>query len=170
MSGPRKYQDLIADTHRYKAGLYEFFLDLEAWREFRAAFPLTWTKVRFEDANHAHIPQERGIYAFTLALEPSDLPGHGYILYVGITGDDSRGTLQSRYSQYLGHLRRQDGRPKVYYMLERWRGDLFFSFIPIPDRSLSLAKLESALLSAVKPPVNQRDLEARASNAMRAAF
>lgn len=170
LNGNRKFQDLVSDTDRYKASLYKFYLDLKAWRQFQSAFPLSWTRLRFDAVNRRQIPKERGIYAFTVALEPSSLPDHGYILYMGITGDDSGGTLNSRYSQYLGDLRRLDGRPKVYYMLERWKDDLFFSFVPIPDRRMSLKKLETAFLTAIKPPVNERDLEARISNSRRAAF
>lgn len=166
----RKFQDLVFDTDRYKASLHQFYLDLKAWRQFEFTYPLTWTKLRFDPSNRRQIPKERGIYAFTVALTPSSLPEHGYILYMGITGDDSGGTLNSRYAQYLGDLRRQDGRPKVYYMLERWKDDLFFNFVPVPDRRMSLRKIENAFLSAIRPPVNERDLEARISNARRAAF
>jgi len=170
LSTINKFQDLLADTDRYKASLYQFYLDLNAWRQFQSTMKLGWTRLRFEAGNRRQIPKERGIYAFSVALDPSNLPDHGYILYMGITGDDSAGTLHSRYAQYLGDLRRRNGRPKVYLMLERWRGDLFFSFVPIPDRRMSLSKLERAFLSAVNPPVNERDFEASISNARRAAF
>lgn len=165
-----KLCDVIADTDRYKASLYQFCLDLKAWRQFRSKFQLSWTKLRFEVGNQPMVPKERGIYAFTLALDPSALPEHGYILYMGITGDSSAGTLNSRYAQYLGDLKRHDGRPKVYNVLRRWQGDLFFSFVPIPDRRISLRKIESEFLSAVNPPINERDFHARISNARRAAF
>lgn len=165
-----KLCDVIADTDRYKANLYQFCLDLKAWRQFRSKFQLSWTKLRFEVGSQVMIPKVRGIYAFTLALDSSTLPDHGYILYMGITGDSSHGTLNTRFGQYLGDLKRHDGRPKVYNVLMRWKDDLFFSFVPIPDRRISLRKLESEFLSAVNPPINERDFEARISNYRRAAF
>lgn len=55
-------------------------------------------------------------------------------------------------------------------MLERWEGDLFFSFVPIPDKRMSLSKIETAFLSAIRPPVNERDFEANISHTRRAAF
>lgn len=83
---------------------------------------MAWTRFRFTKGNRTFIPKERGIYVFTVALDPAPLPDHGYILYMGITGDDSESNLYKRYSQYLGTQKR----PRVYNMLERWEGDLFF--------------------------------------------
>lgn len=165
-----KLHDLIADTDRYKASLYQFYLDLEAWRSFKSKYPLSWNKVKFDNSTRTTIPKERGIYAFTLAWDTSDLPHHGYILYLGITGDDSKANLHTRYAQYLNDLRRADKRPKVYYMLEKWKGDLFFNFVPIPDKRLSLRKIEKEFLSAIQPPINLRDMTIRVSDARRAAF
>lgn len=165
-----KLNDLIADTDRYKASLYQFYLDLEAWRCFKSKFPLSWNKVKFNSSARTIIPKERGIYAFTLSWDTSDLPNHGYILYLGITGDDSTANLHSRFGQYLSELRRADKRPRVYYMLEKWKDDLFFNFVPIPDKRMSLKKIETEFLSAIQPPINIRDMTISVSNARRAAF
>lgn len=165
-----KYQDLIVDTNYYKANCWSFFLDLQAWRKFQVNYPLNWTRLKFEENNYTIIPQVRGIYVFTLALETGLLPEHGYILYMGITGDKSKATLRSRFNQYVADYKKKKGRPKVYNFLERWKGDLYFSFVPIPDNRKSLSKLEKNFLSAVIPPVNERDITARISSARRAAF
>ncbi|HCJ0624841.1 Uncharacterised protein [Klebsiella variicola] len=162
--------DLIADIDHHKSNCWSIYLDLKKWRDFNSTYPLRWSRFRFEIKNKGLIPKERGIYAFSIALEPSSLPEHGYILYMGITGDDSGGNLYKRYNQYLGYFKRKDGRPKVYNMLKRWEGDLFFSFVPIPDKRMSLSKLETEFLTAIRPPVNEKDFEARISNARRAAF
>ncbi len=160
------YNDLLANTDHHKANLWSVYLDLMKWREFQATCPMTWTRFRFTSGNRPLIPKERGIYVFTVALDPAPLPEHGYILYMGITGDDSGSNLYKRYGQYLGLQKR----PRVYNMLERWKGDLFFSFVPIPDKRMSLSKIETAFLSAIRPPVNDRDFEASVSHARRAAF
>lgn len=160
------YNDLLANTDHHKANLWSVYLDLMKWREFQATCPMTWTRFRFTRGNRPLIPKERGIYVFTVALDPAPLPEHGYILYMGITGDDSGSNLYKRYGQYLGRQKR----PRVYNMLERWKGDLFFSFVPIPDKRMSLSKIETAFLSAIRPPVNDRDFEASVSHARRAAF
>ncbi|ELQ6169870.1 hypothetical protein [Cronobacter dublinensis] len=165
-----KFQDLITNTDYYKANCWSFFLDLKAWRNFQVNCPLRWTRIKFDKCNHGNIPKTRGIYVFTIALESSIMPEHGYILYMGITGDKSSATLYSRFDQYYKDYIKKKGRPKVYNFLERWKDDLYFSFVSIPDQRRSLAKIEQSFLSAIIPPVNERDIEAQISNARRAAF
>ncbi len=164
------HSDLVNQTKRYKGDLHEFSLSMAQWRKFKTRYKLDWQKTRFEEANHVHIPKERGIYAFTVELSPGKLPHHGYILYIGITGDTSAATLNSRYRQYVANLKKEDGRPAVFFMLKNWSGDLFFNYVPLARSSVDLAKIEKSLLSAVIPPVNKRDIEATITAAKAAAF
>lgn len=165
-----KYVDIVADSKEFKLYNNNFYVDMKRWKTFKTTTKLDWKRIRFEKANQIKIPKERGIYAFTLLLDTEDLPIHGYILYMGITGDDSAADLHSRYGQYLADARRMNKRPKVCAMLSKWDGDLFFNFVPIPDKRISLAKLERSFLSAVVPPVNETDIEASISAARRAAW
>jgi hypothetical protein len=165
-----KHHDLVNFTKKYKGELHEFFLDLKRWRKFKTRHKLNWQKARFGDASHASIPKERGIYVFTMELAPGKLPLHGYILYVGITGDNSDANLHKRYAQYLGNLRNEDGRPAVYYMLKNWADDLFFNFVPLTDQNIDLEKMEKSFIDAVIPPINKRDFDADVMAAKAAAF
>lgn len=167
---PGKHHDLVDFTKRYKAELHGFFLDLRKWRDFKTRYKLDWQKIRFDEASHGSVPHDRGIYIFTVELSPTKLPAHGYILYVGITGDDSDANLYKRYAQYLRHLKNQDGRPAVYYMLDNWAGDLFFHFVSIPNTAVDLSRIEKSIINAVIPPVNKRDMEATIASAKAAAF
>lgn len=167
---PARRSDIFDLTAKYKAGERRFFLDMERWRNFRTRYRLDWQKTRFEAANLATVPEVRGIYAFTLELAPSKLPSHGYILYVGITGDKSAANLRKRCAQYLRHLRDKTGRPRVLNMLHTWQSDLFFNFVPLPNSSIDLAKIERAMLDAIVPPVNDRDMSAEITAARKAAF
>lgn len=164
------FNDLIADVDHHKANLWSVYLDLKKWREFQSSSDLCWIRHKFNGSNKKYIPKERGIYVFTIALDSSLLPEHGYILYMGITGHEGNSNLYKRYNQYLGDLNRKSGRPKVYNMLARWNGDLFFSYVPIQDKRISLKKIETDFLSAIRPPVNERDFKANISSAKRAAF
>ncbi len=164
------HSDLVNQTKKYKGELHEFSLSMTQWRKFKTKYKLTWHKTRFEEANQVHIPKERGIYAFTVELSPSKLPQHGYILYVGIAGDTSAATLHSRYRQYVANLKKEDGRPAVFFMLKNWSGDLFFNYVPLAGSSVDLGKMEKSLLSAVIPPVNKRDIAATITAAKAAAF
>lgn len=157
-------------TKKYKSGLHSFFLDAKRWRSFKTRFRLDWKKERFDQSALAGIPQERGIYAFTLELTGLKLPPHGYILYVGIAGDTSGSNLQKRYRQYLQELRSESGRPAVFYMMRNWPDDLFFNFVALPNKKVDLAKLERAFINSVMPPVNKRDFEAKIAAVRQAKF
>lgn len=167
---PGKHHDLVDFTKRYKAELHGFFLDLRKWRDFKTRYKLNWQKIRFDEASHNSVPHDRGIYIFTIELSPTKLPAHGYILYVGITGNDSDANLHQRYAQYLRHLKNLDGRPAVYYMLDNWAGDLFFHFVSIPSIAVDLSRIEASIINAVIPPVNKRDMEATIASAKAATF
>ncbi len=167
---PGKHHDLVNFTKKYKSNLHSFFLDMASWKRFKTKFKLVWDKTRFDVAGRAKVPQERGIYAFTVELVPTKLPPHGYILYVGITGDDSNANLQKRYNQYLRNLQNEDGRPAVYYMMKNFKNHLFFNFVALPDKAVDLGKMETAFINSVMPPVNKRDLDASIGAAKAAAF
>src|SRR3982074_2233001 len=104
-----KHPDLVNFTKKYKGEVHSFYLNMKDWRKFRSKYKLDWKKIRFMESNQSQVPEERGIYAFTLELSPTKLPPHGYILYVGITGNKSGSNLNIRYRQYVGHLRNRDG-------------------------------------------------------------
>ena len=165
-----RQHDIVNFTKKYKGDLYEFFLDLKRWRKFKTRHNLTWQKLSFGEATRAFVPKERGIYAFTVELAPSKLPMHGYILYMGITGDTSGANLYKRYAQYLRQMKNKDGRPRVSMFLENWADDLFFNFVPLPNPRVDLAKLERDFLNAVIPPINIKDFSAEITAVRAAAF
>ena len=165
-----KHHDLVDFTKKYKGATHEFFLDLNGWRKFKTRHKLDWQKKPFAEASKPEIPEERGIYVFTAELPGAKLPSHGYILYMGITGDTSDANLKKRFNQYLLHLKNEDGRPAVYFMLKNWERDLQFNFAPLPNKSIDLAKIERAFLEALVPPVNKKDLGAEITAVKAAAF
>jgi hypothetical protein len=155
-----KYYDVVNFSRKYKAGMRSLFLDLKRWRKFTTRYRLDWEKARFTPENQDAIPKQRGIYVFTAELSPAKLPPHGYILYVGIAGDKSAGTLYKRYGQYLREGKEANNRPAIVYMLKNWEKDLFFNFVPLPKTSIDLARMESAFINAIIPPFNERDVNA----------
>lgn len=165
-----KYHDIVDSVKDFKLYHNKFYVDMRRWKTFQSRVKLDWKRIRFEQGNRVKIPKERGIYAFTVLLDSTDLPIHAYILYMGITGDNSGADLHSRYGQYLADARSMNKRPKVCAMLEMWKGDLFFNFVPIPNKRVSLSKLERSFLSAVVPPVNEADIDAKVSGKRKAAW
>ena len=165
-----RHHDLVNHTKKFKGELHSFFLDLKSWRKFKCKWKLVWQKVPFGEENHSLVPKVRGIYVFTAELSPSKFPIHGYMLYVGITGDYGKQNLYMRYGDYLSHLKNEDGRPAIFYMLDNWSGDLFFNFAPLPDAKIDLALIERRFINTVIPPINKRDLDATIRASKAAAF
>ena len=165
-----KIFDIVDATKRYKAEKYEFFLSMKSWKKFRTRYKLTWSKERFIEGGHTVIPDERGIYFFTIELSPSKLPSHGYILYIGEAGQDSQNTLRRRYVQYVREWKGGRGRPAVKFMIDNWMGDLFFNVASLPDTKVDLKQLETSLLNALIPPINKRDFDAEIMAPRAAAF
>jgi len=165
-----KFHDLIDRRDRYIAGLHGFFLDIRSWRNFVSATPLQWQRIKFWPSAKDNVPEQRGLYVFTVEAEGLQLPTHGYILYVGIAGNTSAANLRKRYAQYVRNLVNEDGRPRVFLMLSKWRDDLFFNFVPITDVAVDLAEIERSFLNAVRPPVNIADFDADIGDPRKADF
>lgn len=166
-----KFHDLVNMTKKYKGEAHEFFLDFGSWKTFKAKHKLVWERVPFIPGSKVLVPKERGIYVFTALAGDDQFPIHGYLLYVGITGDgDSQSNLRTRYGQYERQLKNEDGRPAVYYMMANWRDDLMFNFVKIPDPKIDLGEMESDFINAVMPPVNKRDFEAMHAAVRQSAF
>lgn len=162
--------DLTAATKAYKGELERFYLNLSDWRKFKSRHALNWTKLSFRKQSQKQVPQDRGVYAFSVELTSSQLPAHGYILYIGETGERSAANLRVRFGQYLKQLENGGGRPRVLYMLKNWKEDLQFNFVALPNKAVNLKKIEQDLLSAVMPPINIADFTAEVTAVRKAAF
>lgn len=132
----------------------------ETWTRNPAQYSLAWQKVRFSDTNRDVIPQSRGIYCFAVSIENAFIPVHGYIAYVGITGDKKERTLRDRYGDYLRDRRVGSKRPKLREMFNLWGEHLDFWYCPFPDRAVDLGALERELNTILLPPFVENDFEA----------
>jgi hypothetical protein len=163
--------DLVAHTKKYKGNLHEFFLDMRSWSTFRTKAKLDWQRVDFTPSNQSVIPKQRGLYVFSVESRTPKLPSHGYILYLGLTGDEeSDSNLYKRYGQYVRQQAKKNGRPAVTYMLDNWAEHLAFYYCPIVNPKVSLARIETRFLDALIPPVNKRDMDAAIISVKAAAF
>ncbi|WP_404337794.1 hypothetical protein AB2M62_03310 [Sphingomonas sp. MMS12-HWE2-04] len=162
--------DLIKKTKQIKADSYEFHLHMPTWRKFDPGIALKWQRTKFNVSGKEDVPEVRGLYVFTLEAEKLGLPTHGYILYVGITGNKSKANLRKRFGQYLLEAKKQNGRPLVMYMLNEWPDDLFFNFMAVPDGAIDLAKIERSFINTVLPPINASDFDGDIGPAKKAAF
>lgn len=166
-----KAHDIPKITKRFKGNIYNIHLDIRQWKTFKSRQKFNWDCVRFSPNNKNTVPREPGIYAFVVSWTPSKAPPHGYILYIGIAGHTkSTSTLRARYTQYLREQRNASGRPRVVFMLNEWKEDLFFYYAPLPNSKSNLRMIESRMISAIIPPVNQKDFDTYIDKPRRAAF
>lgn len=152
-----KLHDVVKKHDFFEANRKPFFVHPESWKAFKPGTPLNWSKVKFEVASRPLIPTVRGVYIFSLEAEIPEFPPHGYILYVGETGDKSSATLRERFNRYLLDQKKQEGRARVTDMLIRWSGDLTFYFVAVPDTTISVKSIQDAFIAAAIPPVNKTD-------------
>lgn len=137
-----------------------FVLSPDQWRTYSLTHPMVWQSVKFDDNNQISVPEERGVYAFVVRHDNGYFPPHGYIMYVGITGSTkTQRTLRTRYGEYIRE-RQRNKRPAVHYMLNAYKDDLFFLYVPIADTDVRLDELERALNDAIIPPVSKKDFSA----------
>jgi hypothetical protein len=127
---------------------------------FSTGVALDWKKVKFISANQSLVPRRRGIYAFVVERNGSSLPPHGYVMYVGISGDRSGYDLRKRYGDYLRYKRNLT-RPVVHYMLNNWGPCLFFHYAVVSDKRVSLSRLEKSVSDALVPPFSTSDFSAK---------
>jgi len=160
--------DIINEIDGLRKYRKTFILSPEQWQLLNIP-RLAWRNVKFSRENKVNIPQVRGIYLFMIKNETNLLPPHGYIAYVGLTGDDRERTLNDRYGDYL----RDQSRPKrihIYELLNRWRNDIYFYFAEIPDRAVSLSEIETNLLDSLIPPYNRKDFTGEFGRIVEEAF
>jgi len=163
--------DPVRVAKLYKASQTPFFLDTKKWKVFRTRYHIDWSCVPFSQDCTDDVPQEPGLYAFVVCCDHPKLPIHAYILYVGQSGHGaSNSNLRRRFREYLREQAKGSPRPAVERMLVEFAEDLKFYFAPMPNAKACLKEIESKLLSAIIPPVNQNDFEADVAIARRAAF
>lgn len=131
---------------------------------------LGWDSISYGDAELAKVPADkRGVYAFVVFHSNDLLPPHGYVLYIGIAGRNSKRPLKERYKDYL-NVKKVERRPRIARMIATWHEVLRFFFAPVGDEVSSdeLKTLESKLNTAFMPPFSEGDLEADTKQKRRA--
>lgn len=146
-------------------------MDTRKWRTFKTKYNLEWDVVPFKADKKGDVPTEPGLYAFVVSSDHPKLPAHAYVLYVGQSGHgDSSHNLRKRFADYLRYQAKGSSRPAVDRMLIEFASDLKFYFAAMPSAKAVLEDIETKLLSAIIPPVNQVDFEAKVTVARKAAF
>ena len=152
--------DFVSAVDDVRRDIRDFLVSPQRWRTSRVTTPLAWTSVKFEPGNRDQVPAARGIYAFTVMHANDYFPPHGFIMYIGIAGARAQErTLHDRFYEYVREQQRFK-RPRVHYMLTKYKDDLYFNYATVTDERLDLEQLELDLNDAIVPPVVVKDFTA----------
>ncbi len=155
--------DRVKDAKMYQTN---FLIWKEQWDAYHDLIPLNWKCVKFEASNRNQIPTKTGIYAFFVEPRIAGFPSHGYLMYIGETGQDSHHHLQKRFDDYLQDQKRTK-RVHIHLMLNLWDSYLYFYYVEIDSNQINLKTLEQTLLDTFTPPFVKRGFSIRIGNVIK---
>jgi excinuclease UvrABC nuclease subunit len=104
---------------------------------------------RFIDEERRNIPTGSGVYTFLVKPDIASHPACSFLMYVGRSN-----SLRQRFGHYLYERNRNDGRPKIVYLLNKYADHLWFCFALLPEDATPAQ--ENALITAYIPPFNNQ--------------
>ena len=78
--------DIIKFSDKLQSYKQWFCLSPQQWQACQLNISFSWNSVKYERQNRNSIPKQRGIYAFVVKPDVSEIFDHGYLLYIGQTG------------------------------------------------------------------------------------
>lgn len=151
--------DFIKQVDELKASKHEFCLNISSWESYPNNTTLVWHLVKFEKEKKGEIPLKSGIYAFFIKPGIACFQDHAYLIYIGITGEDSKNQLRNRFMQYIYGIKGKK-RVKLNYILKKWKNYIYFYYAEIEDDETTLDELEIQLNDAFLPPCNIKNFSA----------
>ncbi len=159
-------EDLVKLVDRLKKDREEFWLSKTQWKRSKVPKTLKWNSVRFRKAESTAVPASRGVYAFLIKFCSDGIPPHGYLMYVGETGNDSQETLRSRFLGYFSEMQAKER--SIHYVLCKYENHLYFHYSLVLDRRRNLKRIEAWLCDTLVPPYNVKDFSVEMRKAKKA--
>jgi hypothetical protein len=155
--------DKLYDFATQKAAISGYFakdyeLTLQWLPQYVEEFPkamdgvsLKWNKCKFILACESLIPDNHGVYCFSIDLG-KPFPENVHLpLYIGKAAP---GYLSERFKSYFKERESINGRSKVVAMLNKYRNRLLFWWAELPR--IHVDAVEEHLLMCCKPPCNEK--------------
>ena len=166
--------DRPADARIYRQ---DFLLLTPQWDSYiDSPIPLNWKCVKFEQNNANQIPTKKGVYAFFIEPRIAEFPSHGYLMYIGQAGYNSRRDLQKRFRDYLHYknlsdreLSKYPSKESVHFMLNTWGNYLYFYYVTVDPSQINIKQLEQKLLDTFTPPFTDRGYSAKTGRVVKVA-
>ncbi len=144
---PLDFVDLVDSA---KGCVQEFFLWPEGWDSFHCPVSLSWNIVKFDKDEFINVPEEPGVYGFLINPCIANNLSTSYLIYIGKADN-----LRRRFRQYPGEINNILGRPKLRYLLNKYKNYAYFTYSIVPN-SLDPIEIENSLIHALIPPANTR--------------
>ena len=171
------YYDISARPADAKIYRQNFLLLTPQWASYTdPPIPLNWKCVKFEQNNANQIPTEKGVYAFFIEPRIAEFPSHGYLMYIGQTGHNSKRNLRKRFRDYLYYknlsdreLSKSRSKELVHFLLNTWDNYLYFYYIEVDPSQMDIKQLEQKLLDTFTPPFTDRGYSAKIGRIVKVA-
>jgi hypothetical protein len=135
----------------YELTLQWFPQYIEDFPQAMNGITLQWNKCKFVSASQVLIPNNHGVYCFSVGLG-KPFPDDAHIpLYIGKAAP---GYLSSRFKNYLKEKNDKNGRSKVVVMLNKYQNRLMFWWAELPR--IHADTVEEHLLMCCSPPCNDK--------------
>lgn len=120
---------------------------------------LEWKSCDFYDPA-VKIPDEKGVYAFSIQFNDNHLPNNSYIMYIGKGGEiGNKSSIKARYNSYVAYSKKTVSNPKFDIFFDMWRHHITFSYAVLPD-NISPGEIEKKLNNILQPPLSYADYTA----------
>lgn len=137
--------DIVEQQDEFAAHCWRFCLWPKKWQDCKVLASASWETRKLERQQKQVIPTSPGIYTLVIKPNIASHPNGAYLMYVGQAVD-----LRDRFGKYITTERRR--RPKVFRLLLKWEGHIFFCFTKV--KASDLDSVEDALISSFLPPAN----------------
>ncbi len=118
-----------------------------------------WRTIKFNDkAAMEEIPEETGIYVFSVIMDHKSKLNQKVIFYVGKTGKEEAKTVRDfkvRMKEYLNFVDKKRLRRTVDTALYKWSEVTFVSYTIIHDVN-KISEVEEKLIRSIRPFANER--------------
>lgn len=164
------HSDFVNHVDDLKTRKQSFVINTPAWGKFTPPVALDWKILKFEPENLIEVPEVSGIYGFAIQSNTSNLPAFSYLMYIGIAGykEDSPRNLRDRYKNYMKE-EIDVIRAKVHYMLNKYKGFVYFCYVSVDKKKYELRNLETMLNDTLIPPCNENDFSGEMRKKVKAA-
>lgn len=154
---PQDKIDRVQNLLQYQKG---FSLAPHYYHRYVDEIPnLDWHSCSFYDPD-AVIPEQKGVYAFSIQFNNGNLPNNSYVMYIGKGGEiGNNSSIKARYNSYVAYEEGRQFKLKFNTFFKMWKHHIIFSYATLPE-GVSPGEVEKKLNNILQPPLSINDYSA----------